>query len=127
MVCLGRMEELRKKMDMAKENSSLVISPEVLEKALSEVFYKSSVKEIMKLVRSVDGVETERTAKIVVQVTDEEREWFAKAKEPHDWENRGRRSALVGGVGSYRCKKCGASARTSFACLPRTGCKGTKE
>lgn len=80
MVCLDRLEKDRTRIAMAKNNSSLIIDPKVLEKMLLEVFYKSSVKEIMKIVSSSDLIETIKEPKVVVEMTDANKKWF-KEKE----------------------------------------------
>lgn len=87
MVCLGHSEKVRARIDMAQNNSNLIIDPEVLEKMLSEVFYKSSVKDIMKIVGQSDGIELEDEPKVVVRPTAKEKKWF-KDKEQTRLEKR---------------------------------------
>ena len=122
MVCLSNLERNRKKSDMAMEADSLTVNKEVLEAKLSEVFYKSSVREIMKLVESVNLVKPEPRYKNVVQMTDEERAWFV-SRNKHKWEINGRPSERRGGEARYYCSKCGKKIRSSFACLPTHGCE----
>jgi hypothetical protein len=58
---------------------------------LSLVLYKSSVKEIMKIVGQSDGIELEDEPKVIVQMTDDEKKWF-KDKEQSRLEIRVGRS-----------------------------------
>jgi hypothetical protein len=87
MVCLGQLEKDRARVAMAQKNSNIIIDPAMLEKMLSEVFYKSSVEDIMKIVGQSDGIELEDEPKVVVQMTDDEKKWF-KDKEQTRLEKR---------------------------------------
>ena len=78
MVCLGQLEKDRARIEMAQKNSSLIIDPKVLEMMLSEVFYKSSVKEIMKIVSLSDVAELQEDIEVTVHMTDADKKWFAK-------------------------------------------------
>ena len=78
MVCLGQLEKDRARIAKAQDNSNLIIDPKVLEMMLSEVFYKSSVKEIMKIVSLSDAVELQEDIEVTVDMTDADKKWFAK-------------------------------------------------
>ncbi len=91
MVCLCQLEKGRERVAMAQDSNNLIINPTVLEKMLSEVFYKSSVKEIMKIVNASDSIELEKEPEVIVQMTDKEKKWF-KDKEQSRLEARVGRS-----------------------------------
>jgi len=81
MVCLhDKSEKDIRRENMMKDSNTLVIDPQVLEKMLSEVFLKSSVKDIMQVVSLSDSVEPKKE-QIVVQMTAKEKKWFAQKEQ----------------------------------------------
>lgn len=81
MVCLCHSEKVRARLDKARDDSNLIINPEVLEMMLLEIFYKTSVREIMKIVMLSDSIEFQEESKVVVKMTDADKDWFAKKEQ----------------------------------------------
>lgn len=81
MVCLGQILIDRARMDMAQKANNFIIDPKVLEVMLLEVFYKSSVKEIMEIVGLSNLVEFQEKSEVTIEETDEDKVFFAKKKQ----------------------------------------------
>ncbi len=81
MVCLGQLLIERARMQMAQKDDNFIIDPKVLEVMLSEVFYKSSVKEIMEIVGLSNLVEFQEEPEVVVEMSAEDKAFFAKRKQ----------------------------------------------
>lgn len=81
MVCLGQLQKDRARVEMAQKNSSLIIDPKMLEIMLSEVFYKSSVKEIMGIVSLSHLVEFQEKPEVIIEANADAKAFFAKKKQ----------------------------------------------
>ena len=81
----------------------------------------------MNIITSVNLVDTEEEPTIVVKMTKEDKERFAKKSNKHEWKMMPRipsHNRTRGGESNYKCKRCGKEIYTSYACLPSHGCKG---
>ena len=116
------------------------ISKDIIEKRLSKVFYKKSVRAIMDILVGSDGVTQEdiiirKNGKLqpgtVITVPTKTRPFsFTESntsQKKHNWKRKFPRRpgqmSRIGGSSSYVCTECGEERHCNSAYLQKKGCK----